>query len=382
MGNTSSNSKDKLPFGAKTWHQSIAAKPHTMPHIENGYPKDLQIDQGPFKKGGFGSVHAGKVGHNQKPVAIKKQQNYLESDSNSKKAFFLINELIALKIVSENNGGSHNCITCESFFKADGFIFMVLPLCVASFVVFKNLSFSNERSRLVLDFVFEIIEALKFIHGLGIVHRDIKAENILIKAQNGKCSAIVADFGSCQLKNISYDRNDGTLLYLPPEFFKPNAECCKKFEMAENSILRYNNCQMDYWALGVLMYYIMTGRFPFIDESDCATHINIKWIMWCYGPGNKMGPKEPIFDRDETGKKIKSSSMIDFPMIDSPRINLSLFENRIMIKILYGFLSPQCYYRWGSRQADNIKRELPDVDEDIIRAAHVSFLGKIKHLSM
>lgn len=212
MGNTSNTSEgkpllgkpplSKPPLGDKPWHRSIV-KPHTIPNIKEGYPIDLEIDQDPFKKGGFGSVYIGKI-HDQgntRLVAIKKQPHHLESGPESKKAFFLKNELIALKMVSKNNGDVHNCITCESFFKADGFIFMVLPLCSTSFLIFKRLYFSNERSRLVLDLIFEIIEALKFLHGLEIVHGDIKEENILIKERDGRCFALVTDFGSCRLKN-------------------------------------------------------------------------------------------------------------------------------------------------------------------------------------
>jgi serine/threonine protein kinase len=251
----------------------------------------------------------------------------------------------------------------------------MLPLCSTSFLIFKRLYFSNERSRLVLDLIFEIIEALKFLHGLGIVHGDIKEENILIKERDGRCFALVTDFGSCRLKNISYDRNDGTIPYLPPEFFKPSLLLCQKFGIEESSILRYNNFQMDYWSLGVLMYFIMTGRYPFIDEDGRPTRVPHEWIMWCYGPGNKMGPKEPLFNHDETGKKIKST----LPMVHTPRIDITIPENRVMMKMLYGFLSPQPFYRWCSRQANNIKQELPVFDKDI-DAAHASFLAEIKSL--
>lgn len=131
---------------------------------------------------------------------------------------------------------------------------------------------------------------------------------------------------------------------------------------------------MDYWALGVLMYFIMTGRYPFIDEDGCPTRVPHEWIMWCYGPGNKMGPKEPIFNHDETGKKIKST----LPMVHTPRIDITIPENRVMMKMLYGFLSPQPFYRWSSRQANNIKQELPIMDEDV--TMHASFLAEIKSL--
>jgi serine/threonine protein kinase len=97
-----------------------------------------------------------------------------------------------------------------------------------------------------------VVSAIEYIHENGIQHRDIKPANIRIE-QNGEVKLL--DFGIAQStvrrSGSKSDRIIGTLQYMAPELLsgKPS------------------NQRADIWALGVLLYEMLTGRLPFAGET-------------------------------------------------------------------------------------------------------------------
>ncbi|EAT40352.1 AAEL007907-PA, partial [Aedes aegypti] len=96
---------------------------------------------------------------------------------------------------------------------------------------------------------YQLLIAVKYLHSLGYVHRDIKAENILmINEERIK----LADFGfSTQLINGSNQHLDtfcGSPPYAAPELFSDD---------------HYVGGPVDIWALGILLYFMLHARMPF-----------------------------------------------------------------------------------------------------------------------
>ena len=90
---------------------------------------------------------------------------------------------------------------------------------------------------------------------VGITHRDIKDENILINKE-GKITLI--DFGSGPfIHELESTKFEGTLLYSPPEWIKGQQYLFKEAAV---------------WSLGILLYDILHGDIPFQTEEDI-----IKW---------------------------------------------------------------------------------------------------------
>lgn len=101
----------------------------------------------------------------------------------------------------------------------------------------------------------QLCEAVSHIHAQGIIHRDIKPDNILYNTESGDIKLI--DFGLA--KNLNkVDENDkstrlmvGTPLFYAPEMIKENGsfDCYQK--------------PVDIWAIGITCYYLLSGSFPY-----------------------------------------------------------------------------------------------------------------------
>ena len=136
----------------------------------------------------------------------------------------------------------------------------------------KNFQIPEESARKI---IFRVAQSLQYLHGLGIIHRDIKLENIIIDETNGVINSIkLVDFGlSCILGPGQTSQEPvGTLKYASPEVI---------------SRLNYRET-VDAWGLGVVTYICLIGRMPFFGKNDneVATRIikksiefdNEKWL--------------------------------------------------------------------------------------------------------
>jgi serine/threonine-protein kinase len=118
---------------------------------------------------------------------------------------------------------------------------------------------SAEVRRLLVD----LAQALDSAHRDGVVHRDLKAENILI--ERGTNRAMLTDFGVAMLRSLDPDRENGGH-YGTPHYMSPE-------QAAGESDL---DGRSDLYSLGVVGYYMATGKLPFhapTFEALAARHI-------------------------------------------------------------------------------------------------------------
>jgi hypothetical protein len=112
----------------------------------------------------------------------------------------------------------------------------------------------------VVRILIDIANALGYAHLRGIIHRDVKAENILIEASSGR--ALMTDFGIARLAEAAPLTSTGQLLgtvyYLSPE------------QVSGNTI----DGRSDIYSLGVVAYLALSGQFPFDAELASAVLIS------------------------------------------------------------------------------------------------------------
>ncbi len=127
-----------------------------------------------------------------------------------------------------------------------------------------------ESECLTLDeagsFLEQIASALQHAHDNGVVHRDVKPSNILLRPDG---YAYLADFGLAKAKLETESLTHAGAMIGTPEYMAPEQS---------NGI---NDYRSDIYSLGIILYQMLTGRVPFVAESPVAIslkHIQVKPI--------------------------------------------------------------------------------------------------------
>lgn len=128
----------------------------------------------------------------------------------------------------------------------------------------------------IISYSEQILHALEHAHSKGVVHRDIKPQNIML-LKNGVIK--VMDFGIAKLPNAETltltDKAIGTVFYISPE-------------QAEGKAI---DRRSDLYSLGVMMYEMSCGRLPFDDESPIT--VALKQINNAPVPPRSINPSIP-----------------------------------------------------------------------------------------
>ena len=94
----------------------------------------------------------------------------------------------------------------------------------------------------------DLCRALSAVHAAGLVHGDVKAQNVM-REDGGRI--VLMDFGAGHVRGLATERVVGTPLYLPPEVLAGAPA----------------TPQSDIYGLGVLMFHLVTGRYPYRAET-------------------------------------------------------------------------------------------------------------------
>ena len=217
-------------------------------------------------RGGMGVVYLAREVHLDRLVAIK----LLPPDKAEPalKERFLREARLAAKL-------SHpNIIPIHAVEDTGGFVFYVMAFVdgetLANRVRSRGPLSSSEGARVLR----EVAWALAHAHGQGLVHRDVKPDNILLESTSGR--VLVADFGIAAATGESATEGiSGT-----PEFMSP--------EQALGTLV---DARSDLYGLGATAFYAFSGRFPF--EGATATEILAKQVTEAPPPLSSLGLAVP-----------------------------------------------------------------------------------------
>ena len=135
----------------------------------------------------------------------------------------------------------------------DDYYFHIVMEYLKGYDLYKIISlkkYNGFDERDMCEIIYQLLQALSFIHSKNIVHRDIKPENILFANKNDYSTLKLIDFGLATYCNKDV-YTVGTPYYMSPE------------------IIEGNFClESDIWSVGVIVYLMLTGLYPFDVKEE------------------------------------------------------------------------------------------------------------------
>uniref|UniRef100_A0A674IX36 CaM kinase-like vesicle-associated protein n=1 Tax=Terrapene triunguis TaxID=2587831 RepID=A0A674IX36_9SAUR len=164
------------------------------------------------------------------------------------------NEIIILKMVKHPN-----ILQLVDVYvtRKEYFIFLELATGREVFDWILDQGYYSERD--TSNVIRQVLEAVAYLHSLKIVHRNLKLENLVYYNRLKNSKIVISDFHLAKLENGLIKEPCGTPEYLAPEVVGRQ---------------RYGR-PVDCWAIGVIMYILLSGNPPFyeeVEEDDYENH--------------------------------------------------------------------------------------------------------------
>ncbi|MBC7790016.1 MAG: serine/threonine protein kinase [Anaerolineae bacterium] len=221
-------------------------------HVERALKESYDLED-EIGRGGMGIVYRARDKRLKRTVAIKLLPPELAFRSEIKTRFLREAETAAQL-------NHPHIVPIYSVDERDGLVFFVMT-CVTGKTLGGRL---QECGRLSVDetrkIMREVSDALAYAHGRGVIHRDIKPDNILLDAESGR--SMVTDFGIARAIQEGGDSRltatgmaIGTPAYMSPE------------QAVGDRVI---DGRSDLYSLGVLGYQMLVGEPPFIASSTPA----------------------------------------------------------------------------------------------------------------
>eukprot|EP01135_Chromosphaera_perkinsii_P009375 Nk52_evm51s1737 gene=Nk52_evmTU51s1737 len=156
-----------------------------------------------------------------------------------------------------------NIVKLQDIFDTPTTLYVVMELCEGDML--QILMKGRIEEKKCAEYIKQLLDGLTYLHSLGIIHRDLKASNVLFgngeEVENGQKVVKIVDFGYSKFVRPNEGLTDpcGTMKYYAPEIVEQK---------------EYNK-PVDLWSLGILTYSLLTGDFPFSAKDDTQLLISI-----------------------------------------------------------------------------------------------------------
>src|SRR2546421_7876848 len=218
-----------------------------------------------IKRGGMGAIYQGKHVLIDKTVAIKVLRPALAVDDDVVARFS--REAKAASRISHPHA-----VSVTDFGESEnGIVFLVMEYLEGR--TLKEIIRSEGPMALdrVVEIVRQVAGALDAAHEQGVVHRDLKSDNIMLSQTNGSDWAKVLDFGIAKIQQAEGGRDvditAANLVIGTPQYMSPE-QCSQSGPIDARS---------DIYSLGIIIYEMLAGRVPFTGESP--TMIMMKQVQ-------------------------------------------------------------------------------------------------------
>jgi eukaryotic-like serine/threonine-protein kinase len=217
-------------------------------------------------RGGMGVVYLARDLRLDRMVAIKTLPAALQNDASVRERF-----LREARTAARLN--HPNIVPIHRADEAGGQVFFVMGFIDGDSLAARIAS-GPMSPRDALPILRDVVQALGYAHKHGVIHRDVKTENILLDTATGR--SMVTDFGIARVAAAApltaTGQVLGTVYYLSPE------------QVADENV----DARSDIYALGVVGFAMLSGRFPF--DGSLASAVLISHVV---KPAPKLGEVAP-----------------------------------------------------------------------------------------
>eukprot|EP00916_Digyalum_oweni_P026108 GHVL01042931.1.p1 GENE.GHVL01042931.1~~GHVL01042931.1.p1 ORF type:complete len:554 (+),score=136.04 GHVL01042931.1:285-1946(+) len=164
----------------------------------------------------------------------------------------ILSEIEMLKTLQHNN-----IVKLKQAYTTPTHIYLVTELLEGGDLLQRILDkgiFDEESTQRIF---YDLCRGLQYLHDQGVVHRDMKPENILITDQSSSATVKISDFGLARY--VPNERNCQTFCGTP-HYFAP-----EMINTHQKKTAGYGK-EVDLWSLGVILYILLSGTPPFGDD--------------------------------------------------------------------------------------------------------------------
>lgn len=140
-----------------------------------------------------------------------------------------------------------NIVNYHAVYDDKEHLYIVMELCQENLQEREDIV--NIKEKTAAHIAYKLIEALNHAHSCGVVHRDVKPENVMFGEDD---DVRLVDFGLATVNLKDKNEEVGSPLFMAPELFEEKGKISGK---------------CDIWATGILLYEMLTKKLPYHGES-------------------------------------------------------------------------------------------------------------------
>ena len=219
-------------------------------------------------KGTFGEVYLTSKKNSNSLFATKRMDRDLAEHPQFCKYF--VNEVSILRNIYHKN-----IVKVEGLKKTKNHYYIIMELCNGGSLKknlekYKNMYKKPFPEKVVQHIMRQVVSAINYLHGLKIVHRDLKLDNILVnfnsEEDKNKINLLNADIKIVDFGFATHISNVSLLTSCLGSPFNMDPRILKKFKSREKCPQTYDE-KADIWSLGTLCYQMLVGEYAFVANN-------------------------------------------------------------------------------------------------------------------
>ena len=220
-------------------------------------------------KGTFGDVFLTKKNNSNLTFATKRMER--EFAEHPKYCKFFVNEVSILRNISHKN-----IVKVVDLKKTKKHYYIIMEFCNGGSLKdnlekYKKMYNKPFPEKMVQHIMRQIVSAINYLHGIKIVHRDLKLENILVNFINeedkNKINLLNSDIKIVDFGFATHISNVSLLKVAIGSPFTMDPRILHKYINHEKSLQNYDE-KADIWSLGILCYQMLVGEYAFSAQNE------------------------------------------------------------------------------------------------------------------